>query len=460
MSISRRASWLMVATAILLGFGVVANPWIRTLDQVFVIEILAACGWLAYEFWRAARCDLRSKSIPAPVDLVEHNTSDPNPRGISYLATASLLVISLLWAFVYRIRWLAPRRMPDDDVLYADAVDWPTAWQRLLVPMVDHVMVPTRIVTYLMLKVGDESARDAIGAVVSGVLFLSCLPLLFLLARREWQSEFAGLVAVSLFALSSTYAEIILWYTASCQWLITLMLMLTSLLLAGSPNPTRVRITLASLCALIAPLNFSAGVIVGPVTTLWMAVRSHTVATRAAKSRWILMLWPLAGTVVGTGLTALLLTQSATDKRWYPGLGMALSARLTIDVLILRNLGQEVLLPKSWHLVVFPLVPLALTILLRLRTGAWRLLPMVTMIVLTYALTIPFRTWVAYPHLVNWTRYHLIPQLGLALLLVDAFGQLAPRLHGRLMGHLSFSTAGCLLGFVLLLTWLHYDQVR
>ena len=48
-------------------------------------------------------------------------------------------------------------------------------------------------------------------------------------------------------------------------------------------------------------------------------------------------------------------------------------------------------------------------------------------VVFSYALTLPFRSWVQYDAIVNgWTRYQLFPQLGVVLILCGVLKQLGP----------------------------------
>ena len=73
-----------------------------------------------------------------------------------------------------------------------------------------------------------------------------------------------------------------------------------------------------------------------------------------------------------------------------------------------------------------------------------RLWPIAAMIVVGYAIAIPFRTWQSYAGLVTWNRYQLIPQLGLSLLIAGLLGDV-PGLRGRISHSLFWFLAGLVL---------------
>ncbi len=136
---------------------------------------------------------------------------------------------------------------------------------------------------------------------------------------------------------------------------------------------------------------------------------------------------------------------------------MILTARLMVDVLIGRNLGLDLQLEKVCVCILFPLVVAPLGLVVRLYCHAWRLLPVVLMIVLNYAITIPVRSWVMYPDLVEWTRYQLLPQLGLSLLIIGVLDVLVPRFLKK--GRMQLADATLIFGVGVVLTLLHYRLV-
>src|SRR5690606_24544312 len=131
-------------------------------------------------------------------------------------------------------RWEHPKIIGDDNHYLAYAETWPATRSALLVPYNEHLVVPTRLLTYALVQRGGDNLATAM-AVSAIPLFALTYLQLFFLARRWLGSEVAGLVATMLFALTGVYSEIIVWYSAT-QWLFAFNLLLVNLNVAEWRN--------------------------------------------------------------------------------------------------------------------------------------------------------------------------------------------------------------------------------
>lgn len=426
------------------GLGIVANPWLTTEAErarwCLTIEIFVLATAIGVALWRAYR---REQAAAAPASGQDERQAPDWPRTIG-----CLVIIAGLWLLLYRWRWLQPEIIGDDEHYLRAATDWETTRANLFRPYNEHFVVPTRLITYLCLHLSTAATLPRTMALVAVPLFFLALGLLFSLARREWRSDFAGLLAVALFALTTNDREIIFWYSAT-QWLIALNLLLGALLLAGTAahGPSPFRLAGVTLLAYCAPFSYSVGLLVGPISSLWLAVK----ARGASYGYWLaLVVLPTVGTLLGvmTLLPTLLAWTHSDEYRLSGGRGMGTfdlrggilySAQLIVDLLFLRNLGIPWIFDETrygpWgYGAVLLLLALGLIWLLRARPAAWRLTPALGLVVLPYALAMPFRVWVNYWSLTTWTRYQLFPQLGVALVVTGAVCLLCgpERLRGRL----------------------------
>jgi hypothetical protein len=412
------------------GVGIFANPWLTTGQAivralVYVTTAGAAC-WLLVELRRAWRF--------APVPPVDSRTP---ARPYSGRAWIVFVAIVFCWLVLYRERFLRPAPPIGDDAHYLrDSADWPTTLGNLFAPYNEHMVVPARLLTYAVISIAgwiETPVHQPMAAATSG-LFLTTLVLLFAFARRWWGNDAAGLFTVVLFAMSTSYREVILWYSAS-QWLFSFGLLLAGLLLVtiSAERPRRRSVAAGMLVAFCGPFAYSIGVLVGPLCTIYGAARQ---CGAVARRSWT-VLAPSVGTVAALPVaTALRLSWFGTPgysesggrgpEAFRAGDGLVYILRLGVDLLVLRNLGYPHVTTEQSLIWVVPLEAVAVVGLLRLRPALWRLWPHAVLIGLPYACTIPFRTWVEYGVLTNWSRYQLFPQLGLALLLTGAVRELAP----------------------------------
>lgn len=438
---------------------------VEHIHGVLLAELVLGAMLLAIEFVRAARI---SNTNPL-ASSTEHPVKHP-------LRTLLVFVtIVALWLLLYRDRWLHPRIMFDDNDYLRSSATWELTRQNLFMPYNDHLVVPTRLVSYLCVRLSDESTLPFACSLVVIPLFLLTLVLLFFFARREWRSDAAGLLAVALFSLTTCQREIIQWYSASI-WLTCPICLLGSLLLIGDWRTPIGSARYFAACALcfLAPFSFSISALVGPITSMGVLCKSGPI--RPAR-RLLAATGPTLATLLAMSLIVpRLLRFSGADNHVVGGgrafgetmdylAGVHHSLQLSVDLLFLRNLGVLRTMNKTteptWHYTwLFPLLLLGFVAVLRLRPSAWRIYPFFLLIVLPYAITVPARTWVNYGDLVYWSRYQMLPQLGVALLLTGSISHLFPNAFG--MGQWGLR-AGQVVGLMLLavaLFSLHAGKAR
>jgi hypothetical protein len=421
MRVSARSFWWSIAGAAFIGFGLVANPWLLSrrdmIEATLAAETVFAAVWLTAEVCRARR-----RCVPDTPGYLPTR----RPPGGGALLPATFAAIVCMWALLYRDRWLSPSSPVGDDLDYLQVADnWRTTRDQLFVPYNEHIVLPTRILTFAirwLARAGFGTLEQWMAA-ATFTLFLGCSALLFAFARQEYQSEAMGLLAVSFFAMTTTYREVIQWYSAS-QWLFSLSMVLLALWTAQGLviRPTAGRLALLGLVCFAAPLTYSIGGLAGPMASFYLMSRGDALN----RHRLATLVLPSLATLAGLTLVAALLAEKLASAEYREGFGrgpeefapivaLAYCARLVVDVLVLRNCGLDVMLGERLVIAVFPIIPVAVTLSLRNCPRTWSLWPYLALVAGSYAVTMPFRTWAGYLSAAQWSRYHLMAQAGAAL---------------------------------------------
>lgn len=347
----------------------------------------------------------------------------------------ALLVVyagfAILWSLLYFQRWAGLEPYSDDHHYLAMSADWQATKSNLFRPHNEHLVVPQRLFDFVVVAVGRHVGIAHATQLGSTLLFVAAVALLHLVAVREFDSPLAGPVCVLLFAFSTVYSEVLTWFTASL-WLIPLMLFLTGILcvqcrgIAGAIG--------AACVAFCSCFSFSIGLIVGPLLCVWQASKVESLRTLRS---WLLITLPAVGTAAAMAIvvpfmlrwfqTAEYLGSSSREalREFDIVAGTGNIVRVMTDFLLLRNLGIYFCLETWWlYALLFPLLPAGLVLLARRHPESWQLFPMLTVILAPYLMVYPFRSFVPYAILQMWTRYHLFPQMGLAMLLTGSLTML------------------------------------
>ena len=420
--------------------GLVLNPWVvkpywmsdPVGDGILIALGLAGIAWCSGVCLARLRgaCDCSSADVPA-ADL-----STLSPRR-HWPIVAVWSVILVLWLAMFRERWSRPEIKYDDYHYITIGATWSSTTRNLFNPFNEHFCVPTRLLTWGLCATVEPSRLPGALAVAGMLLFASAFVPLFVFVRRECNSPAMGLLAVSIYALTPVHQEVVMWYSAS-QWCWALVLLLVALLMvpAGVVRMTAWRLGGVVLLAAIAPFTYAVGLLVGPVTSLYLIVR-RCVGQLAARPACCVL--PALATVVVVLTLACWKGPDIARRAKYGGRrpadaiaplsGVLYGMRSTVDTLVLRNLGFRPVsrLPRVCYAVVFLIVIFGLGELIRRAVRPGLLILGWTLVLLPYAMMLPFRVWVQYEDFTLWSRYQLFPQLGVALIVCGAVAEFGPR---------------------------------
>lgn len=451
--LSSWGAWWILGVVCLAGFGITANPYVFNLQStrriVLAAEPVLAALWLFGEVFRARRRERAlacacstSHGLETP-SAQRHDNSGQAAQRQRDLAHARpsrwmfwivLTGVAGLWLVLYRERLCRPLYPIGDDQQYLEAAQsWHATRSNLLTPYNEHIVVSARITTFgavVIANMCDAPIENALSATVL-VLYAICSWLVFLVGRATLGSDLGGLRTVVLFTYSSTYREVLWWYSAG-QWITSLIILLFVLLAVrrycergGGP------LALVCLLSFLAPLAYSISVVTGPIASLWLLVWHRD---PRPWQRIVAAVSPSLAAFAGIALTLPILS----DRFAAPGYaeaggrgpeqfawvdGLALSTRMLTDGLVLRSAGVTVPLSETASAAAFVLLIAAATLLLRRQERLWRYWPCLAMIAMPYLATMPFRSWAGFLLLRDWGRYHLFPQFGLALWLAAALSE-------------------------------------
>jgi len=434
MPISSNTYRVLLALAILIGFGIILNPWIVRGDgssDPVGDGVLTAFG-VAGVAWCGVACLVRLRSERAAGHDEPAVTPDPPEAGpVTWTELALHLVVVALWVAMFWRRWSDPNLSTDDNIYIALSRNWQVTRDNLFAPFAEHLCPVTRLWTWLVCSVVDEQHRARALATSGLVLFAATFPPLAVFVRREWGSPALSLIAVSLFALTRVHDEVVMWYSAS-QWCWSLLLLLSSLLVAQS-NASRGSTPAVAVCVILAavgPFFYLVGLLVGPVTAVYLACSRRGSDARAIPI-WRSAL-PLAGTAAFLAVFVPMRLVGVLSHASYGGTlaihsvaplrGVLYGLRSTADLLMLRNLGSDYhsLLSRAVYAALFFAAVFGVVTLIRRTNSPRPVLVGCVLVLLSYAITLPFRAWVQYADFVEWTRYQLFPQLGVVFVVCGA----------------------------------------
>jgi hypothetical protein len=355
-------------------------------------------------------------------------------RTVAFLAGAIFLAALMLYARSL----LFPVLSQDDFQILAQSWTWQKTLDGLWTPNNEHAMPLGRLLTFAVVQLaGRPTALPFVGVLTGVVGLLIGIALTYAFVRRELGHPLYGLTALVLFGVSSVYQQAVYWFAASFS-VYALDSLLLALLAARQYRQTRCGrwLIACGLCCVMAPCWFASGVLAGPLCCLYLLPRDEIGLTRL-KQPWhtLIALTPLLGTVaflaVSLPLTAGIIqhlehyrSQNLTAlKAFQPLTGAWYTVRSVVDNLALGVFGIT-------GITVGPIVAPLLFIAL-IAVGVWwaRRSPHRRLALLgaglifgSYWLIYSGRAFLGGYEEVgmftpSWSRYHLQPQLGLALLL-------------------------------------------
>ena len=390
-----------------------------------------------------------------------------------------LLAILLASALLYLRPTLHSSLQVDDFQILAGSWTWERTRDSLWVPQNEHFMPLGRLTTWLLIQIAGRQGNLPLLCSLQGPLALLLgIPLLYLFVRRELGSPFLGLVAAAVYGISSVYGQAVVWFAASFS-ILTLDTLLLALLAAQSWRQSQ-RLFWLVLCAVacaLAPTWFASGFLVGPLCALYLLwpstrpgepVPSGLAAVKAYLRQLPFALAPLTGTALLALFLRIILPRTIqyimhlehygdgdAVKSFKPLIGLDSTYRSVVENLFLGSFGiGSVDVPRG-------LVWLAWTVVLIVGVWWWRgagrgrglILVGTATIFMAYLLVYSARAEWRYENRMNqpnWTRYHLLPQLGLALVLVGGLARW-PRFSAETLSRWHLAMVAGLIGTLFVL---------
>lgn len=361
----------------------------------------------------------------------------------AWLAAAALGLLTVVWLRLFWHRVSEPFLFADDFELIRRSATFGTAWANLLWPINEHFAPGTRIITAVLVAVSTPASRPLVLSAAGLVMFAGLFPLIYLLLRREFDAPWLGLLGVIVFGFSVVHHDVLFWYAAA-QWDQAVYVLVASLLAMQSFCRRRGRWSFwASVaCSFYGPMNFAIGVLVGPLSALYLLLsgRGEEAWWRRGARAAVLVAAPMVCLALLPMRTYSKIVENTSylGKGFWEGIdlvgGAVHTGRSVLEILVLENLGLPgVYLPDDPERFAIWFVVLAVGAVWAVRRARDRRLMILglAMILANYAIIFPFRAWVSLEGLRVWGRYHLLPQLGVAMFVCGLVAEFGPAVVRR-----------------------------
>jgi hypothetical protein len=329
-----------------------------------------------------------------------------------------------------------PWLFDDDFAILADSWTWQAVRENLWQPWNEHAMPLGRILTGLLVQAAGPPTSLPRAAALQGPLALVMgMGLVYCFVGRELGHRLYGLLAMIAFGVTLKYNEAVFWFAASFS-VLALDTTLLALVAAQCWRQTGNSWSLAA-CALwsaLAPGWFAGGILAGAFCCLYLLpwrdrgqVRRTASRTRPLAAAVV----PLLGTLAFLAVSLPRTVHSIEYADHYGGhsaweifaplAGLELTGRTVVDNLVLGFNAFGRTCPRE-------LVAVALVLLFLPAWWWWRQAPSAAsrrlmalggaFIVASYWLIYSFRAaWPYEAMMCGWTRYNLLPFLGLVFFL-------------------------------------------
>jgi hypothetical protein len=359
-------------------------------------------------------------------------TARPHARNGPVLALALLAAAAAVGLEAYPLTH--PQFVFDDLSIVLHSWTWEKTCANLWVPDNEHTKPLGRLSTWLLTQLAGRVTAVPLALALQGPLALvAAMGLVYLFVRRELGHPFYGLFAMSLFGVTAVYQQVVCWFAASFA-VLALDMMLLALLAAQRYRQTgRGRYLFGCAAATALALTwFASGILAGPLCCLYLLCpgeHKESTAPGSLARRLAVALTPLAGTALFLAVSLplngrqILHTPHYGEKgalgAFHPLIGLEYTYRSLADNLLLGLVGVVgVTLPLG-------VVSLLVAGLVVAAVWWWRRAPARQLLVLglgfilsSYLLIFSARaewSYEGYMTAYNFSRYHLLPQLGLTL---------------------------------------------
>ena len=391
------------------------------------------------------------------------------------LGCAASLAVVLLY-----IPWITePHIRYDDFNFLTKSRTWADTLAHLFQPMNEHVMPLARAGAGVLMQLTPRQSSIPLAAEIQGVLAVVVgMWLLFQFVRRELGHDFYGIVAMTLWGVTTTYYECVTWYSASF-FTLALDTMLIGLLAAQAFTRGRgpSRLAVCGVCCALAPAFHSTALLAGMCCALYLVgARFEGSQVRPSRLRdAAAVAVPLLGTLAFLAFSLIVSAGEIVHAEHYRGKtifgafhpieGFRNSLRTLADNQIPGAFGiWDKTSVFSWTSALS-----IVAILIGLAILWWRTAPRRRLLVLGLALILASNflvygaraDWSYERSVHNWTRYHLFPHLGLVLFVVGGL----PAFEGRWValaagGGLSRRQIVALTGLIAVMLACHWPRSR
>jgi hypothetical protein len=407
----------------------------------------------------------------------------PSPRVLLVLAAISAA------AFLLYARWIIhPYLAVDDFQILVSSWTWRRTWDNLWVPANEHAMPLGRLTTWALVRLsGSAGAVPYLAGLQGPFAVVAGVALLYFFVRRELGHPLYALVAAALFGVSTVYEQAVYWFSSSFS-ILTLDTLLLALLAAQAWRRSRRPIYLA-LCVLavtLVPTWFASGILAGPLCALYLLPpEDDTGVSRGRGAALIrsalIAAVPLLGIALFLAVSLPRTARTIMHLPHYEGQtalqsfhllpGLQYTLWSVVENLLLGQLGlSRVGEPFGLASIPFGLAVAVWPMLILLGAWWWRGAPVgrrqmllgLGLILAGYLLVYSARAEWGYEGRMNrplWSRYHLLPQLGLALFLSGGLPRWAGRWRLRPGDRLTWEQAAALLGLVAILAATQWPRV-
>jgi hypothetical protein len=380
------------------------------------------------------------------------------PPPLHPLSVRRFAICAILAALALYLRSLVlPILVQDDFQVLRQSWTWGRTVEGLWVPQNEHAMPLGRLLTFALVQLagGRLWLMPWVTACVGPLAVVLGMALTYLFVRRELGHPFYGLCAMVLFGVTGVYQQAVYWFAASFS-VLALDTLLLALLAAQRWRQTGrgLYLDLTVLGCLLAPAWFAIGVLAGPLCCLYLLPprKEGEPGSTSHIGHWTLL--PLAGTLLFLAVSLPRTAEVIQHLEHYQGktalesfgprTGLVYTGRSLVDNLLFGAAGITLVYVPT------PFVWGVLALMIGAGVWWWRqaterrlLLLGVGLILTSYLLTYSARAAWDYQghtewptgsgdplldrlrvffessdfsmHSPTWSRYHLLPQLGLAL---------------------------------------------
>jgi hypothetical protein len=316
-----------------------------------------------------------------------------------------------------------PFLFDDDFPIIRSSWTWTDTVDNLWRPWNEHAMPLGRLTTWSIVQLaGDIPRVSAFAALQGPVAVLFGMWLLFVFMRRESGHPFYGLAAMILFGVTLKYNEAVVWFAASFAVLAMNTLLLALLAAQRWRMQNRLRdLALCIVWSALAPGWFAIGILAGPLCCIYLFRRRTWAWLAPVAGTALFLMISLSRNLDAIQYAEHFQGQSATQA-FQPLTGAALTGRIIVDNLVL---GLQALGTSCPTFAIVPILLLLIAVaswwgVKAVQSGATPQLLSVagSLILLPYLLAYSFRAnWPYEDMMIGWTRYNLLPYLGLVILI-------------------------------------------